>query len=56
MKKPNVPFCKPDGMSDAEYENKLMTATQELAEWEELNTSFEDVSEDEELVYIEDFI
>ena len=34
MTKPYVPFYKPYGMSDEEYEHEVRIAEQKLAEWE----------------------
>lgn len=37
MEKPYVPFYKPDGMSDEEYQYEIHIAEQKLAEWEQMN-------------------
>lgn len=37
MERPYVPFYKPYGMTDEEYEYEVKIAEQRLAEWEEEN-------------------
>jgi hypothetical protein len=54
MEKPYIPFYKPYGMSDEEYQHEINIAEQRYAEWEQEQAEEQARAEDEESDLTED--